>query len=506
MKKRLIALLGVCTLVAGLISGCSFGGPKEAALDKIQKGGFTVAASCHDPQIVVGDDGEYYMFGSHMVGAKCTDLRRFNYFATGVDAANPLFDNLLTGEFDAFSFVGKNTDDGYSVWAPDVSYNETMGKYVMYFGTTSSYMKSNICMATADQIEGPYSYVDTILYSGYGKSDVDQTNLSDVLGDTADLDKYLQYGGYNNKEWPNCIDPAAFTDADGRNWMVYGSWSGGIFLLELDRETGYPIHPKEDEENGIDPYYGIRLVGGGHHSIEGAYIQYDKDSGYYYLFVSYGELTSEGGYQIRQFRSENVTGPYVDAAGNTLEDQDDHFNYGLKMMGNYTFPSLNYTYMAPGGQSTFQDNDGKYYITYHQRFNNQGEYHEPRVHQMYQTKNGWFVAAPFATMGESLKADGYKKQDVQGTYYVVNHGTDISSKIREAESFKFSKDGKVEGAEQSGTFQLEEGTNYLTITLADVSYEGVLIDMEDEAGNAVRCFSAVAENNETIWGVQYLEE
>ena len=52
----------------------------------------------------------------------------------------------------------------------------------------------------------------------------------------------------------------------------------------------------------------------------------------------------------------------MDVAGNTLEDQDDHFNYGLKMMGNYTFPSLNYTYMAPGGQSTFQDDDGKYYI------------------------------------------------------------------------------------------------------------------------------------------------
>ena len=78
----------------------------------------------------------------------------------------------------------------------------------------------------------------------------------------------------------------------------------------------------------------------------------------------------------------------MDVAGNTLEDQDDHFNYGLKMMGNYTFPSLNYTYMAPGGQSTFQDDDGKYYITYHQRFDDGTEYHEPRVHQMYTNEDG----------------------------------------------------------------------------------------------------------------------
>ena len=40
-----------------------------------------------------------------------------------------------------------------------------------------------------------------------------------------------------------------FYDKDGRMWMVYGSWSGGIFLIEIDEETGYPIYPEADEEN-----------------------------------------------------------------------------------------------------------------------------------------------------------------------------------------------------------------------------------------------------------------
>lgn len=57
-----------------------------------------------------------------------------------------------------------------------------MKKYVMYFCTTSSYVKSTLCFATADNIEGPYTYVDTILYSGYGKSNISETNLYDVLG------------------------------------------------------------------------------------------------------------------------------------------------------------------------------------------------------------------------------------------------------------------------------------------------------------------------------------
>ena len=91
-------------------------------------------------------------------------------------------------------------------------------------------------------------------------------------------------------------------------WMVYGSWSGGIFLLEIDEKTGLVIHPKEDEKNGVDPYFGKRLLGGGHKSIEGPYILYDEESGYYYLFVSYGSLTREGGYQMRVFRSKTVDG------------------------------------------------------------------------------------------------------------------------------------------------------------------------------------------------------
>ncbi len=52
---------------------------------------------------------------------------------------------------------------------------------------------------------------------------------------------------------------------------------------ELDPETGLVIHPQADEENQVDPYFGKRLIGGGHNSIEGPYIQYDETSGYYYL-------------------------------------------------------------------------------------------------------------------------------------------------------------------------------------------------------------------------------
>ena len=366
IKKKMVRVLTIAGLLACLASGCASGGSsvgKEASADEIKKGGFTVAASCHDPQILREGD-TYYMFGSHMVGAKCQDLRKWNYFANGVDAANTLFDNLLTEPYAAFDFVGKNTDNGYSVWASNVIYNETMKKYVMYFCTTSSYVKSTLCFATADNIEGPYTYVDTILYSGYGKSNISETNLYDVLGKNADISRYLEYGGYNNKEWPNCIDPAIFTDADGRMWMNYGSWSGGIFLLEIDPTTGYPIYPVDDKD--ADPYYGYRLIGGGHHSAEGPYIQYDAENGYYYLFASINNCCDgeRSRYKVVVGRSQDLLGPYLDKSGKDMINNA----WELVLEGD------GQKFFGPGHNSIIvQDDAGTDWMIYHSYVKENGE-------------------------------------------------------------------------------------------------------------------------------------
>ena len=65
----------------------------------------------------------------------------------------------------------------------------------------------------------------------------------------------------------------------------------------------------------IDRYFGTKIAAGYGRSSEGTYAVYDKKAGYYYLYLTYGGLASDGGYQMRQFRSKSITGPYVDAAG-----------------------------------------------------------------------------------------------------------------------------------------------------------------------------------------------
>jgi hypothetical protein len=61
--------------------------------------------------------------------------------------------------------------------------------------------------------------------------------------------------------------------------------------------------------------YGKHLAGGDHSAIEGSYILYSPESGYYYLFASFGGFASTDGYNIRIARSKNPDGPYLDAAG-----------------------------------------------------------------------------------------------------------------------------------------------------------------------------------------------
>ena len=179
-----------------------------------------------------------------------------------------------------------------------------------------------------------------------------------------------------------------------------------------------------------------------------------------------------------------------------------HQNFGLKLSGNYKLPSLDRAYMATGHNSAFVDTDGKEYVVYHTRFNDGGEGHSPRVHQMLMNEEGWPCFLPYQTQGETVSEDGYAKDDVVGRYYVINQGTDISSDIANPFIVYLNKDGSCEGKEVSGTWEMKDDTYYMDITIDGTSYSGVFCQMKDEAGTDVMTFSAVG-NNQTISGVKY---
>ncbi len=479
--------------------------------DGIKKMAVPAMHSVHDPSILqVGD--KYYIYGSHMSSAHSNNLISWYKMSDGYNASNPIFGQIYDeGVYEeAFKYCGAPTsliptDDaatgGEHVWAPDVIYNETMGKYVMYYCVTSTWKTSALCWGVSDTPDGKFEWQGNLIYSGFNKDTIHETNVLDVVDEADAVGTYLNGAGeYQHKEYPNALDPSVFYDDDGRMWMVYGSWSGGIYLLELDPATGLVIHPEADPDNRVDPYFGKKLLGGEHKSIEAPYIL--KAGGYYYLFVSYGSLTREGGYQIRVFRSETPDGEYVDMHGQTPFGGG-HQVYGLKMSGNYDLPSIWLSYMATGHNSAFVDaNDGKLYVVYHTRFDNNTEMHSPRVHQMLINKEGWLCELPYQTNGETVSETGYDTSELVGRYFVINQGTKIDAEIARPVILYLQTNGTVVGEDVKGTWSKTDGTYYMDITIGEDTFSGVFCKMLDEAGTEVMTFSAVG-GNESVWGVKY---
>ncbi|MCR5297075.1 MAG: glycoside hydrolase family 43 protein [Clostridiales bacterium] len=476
------------------------------SVEGIATGVVNARTACHDPSIIAAN-GKYYIFGSHMAAASSENLRAWTILSTGYYSGNIVWGDIFAEGLHVFDYAGSPeslipTDDRtYHVWAPDVVWNEVLGKYMMYYCTTSTWNASNICFGVSDSVEGPYEWQDAVVYSGFDKKTVSATDAGLYADEAWIKSHYLTLAGtYNYREYPNAIDPSVFFDENGRFWMVYGSWSGGIYLLELDPRTGKAIHPEADPENDVDPYFGKRLLGGNHQSIEGPYILYDAEAGWYYLFVSYGNLTAHGGYQIRVFRSRTPDGEYEDMNGERVR-KSGQAQFGLKLSGNYTLPSVRTAYMATGHNSAMVDADGKRYICYHTRFNNGTEGHLPMVKQYGVNAEGWPCMLPYATRKETIPA-AFDPAEVPGRWYVINQGTGINDRIAEPFILYLYADGTVTGEELSGTWSVEEGTGYLRISIGDTGYSGVLCRMQDDAGTDVIVFSA-AGANESVWGVRY---
>lgn len=520
--KKLAIIGGSLVVVAGVVAAAAIGiksymnKPEQidsdftVSYDGIATGNVNARVSVHDPSIFKDTDGQFYIFGTHMTAAFSDNLRQWSIIGNGYSENNPVYGSLMSDP-QVFEYTGNGdsivpTDDGgVHLWAPDVIYNEAQGLYYLYYCTSSTFNASTLQFATAETIDGPYTFGGNLIYSGITNDTLESTDVLDYVTEDYAKENYITAGGeYNYEEWPNALDPTVFYDKDGKMWMVYGSWSGGIYLLEIDETTGQVIHPEADAENNVDAYFGKKLLGGGHKSIEGPYIVYDPDVDYYYLFVSYGGLNTHGGYQIRVFRSKTVDGDYVDMNDQyPTQDKGNHAYFGLKMSGNYYLPSLTTSYMATGHNSALVDTDtGKKYIAYHTRFANNGENFSDRVKQYFLNKEGWPCMLPYATDGETISETGYSKDDIVGEYYVINQGMTIDDTVSEPIKLVLTNKGNVYGDGITGTWTMEKNSYYMTITYDEKTYSGIFCKQNDEAGTEVMTFSAVG-SNETVWGVKY---
>lgn len=506
---------------------------------------------CHDPSIVIDNitnpaSPTYYIYGSHLGRGKTTaaeNYQEWTVFKTGEEnatATNSLFCNLsgnlinysdaytthavtsvkdhagktvTFGNFDAHGWQKKgNTVKGMQ-WAPDVIYNKTMKKWCMYMSLNGDNWASSIVCFTSDNVEGPWKYQGPVVFSGFlGKyahngyaaaDDWKNTDFTIATGETSLPERY-NVGDKWGSFWPNCIDPCVFYDDQDNLWMSYGSWSGGIFLLRLDKSNGlrdytytypYEVNGKAatsaaaSANTTSDPYFGKKIAGGYYVSGEASYVE--KIGSHYFLFMSYGGLVSTGGYQMRVFRSDNPEGPYVDCNGTSAVFNRYLMNYsatavdnrGVLLFGGYKWDPMSGAEIAQGHNSAFTDKEGRSFVVYHSRFTNKGEGHEVRVHQLFLNDEGWIMAAPFEFDGETITNNDIATKasiadtEIAGDYQFLRHeyGQNTEAKAYETPvNIRLNADGTISGAE-NGTWERTAGTDYIALTIDDVVYRGVLV-------------------------------
>lgn len=310
-------------------------------------------------------------------------------------------------------------------WAP---YGEFVnGEYRLYYSATRDFgsSESRIWLAVSQDPMGPFENRGVV---------VDSWGTDDSL--------------------PNAIDPHVLHAGEGRDYLIYGSFFGGIYMKELLPETGMPVEP--------DPCFLGRCVA--RKAVppvldgpEGAAGLYCPETGWYYLFYSYGWLGDN--YDIRVGRSKDPLGPYLDYQGRGLVGE----GLGLKLANSYIFRAKAPRakkgggwqwggFRGPGHGVPFLDPaTGRYFFVHHVRDGNPRDCKYDPVYDRYSYRHhymmirpmffvdGWPVLGPEPYAGESLETE--KPPD--GEMWEVIVLDDRDNKIKTSGNARLASDGSL---------------------------------------------------------------
>lgn len=462
----------------------------------------------HDPSVVKAGS-EYYIFGSHLAAAKSPDLVNWT-MVSSLSANHAVDESELFQTYSTEIAEGIAWTDGYKGnWAADVI-QAPNGKFWFYYNHCGQNLqlsdpaqleplevchhRSYLGLAEADAVDGPYVDKGIFLRSGY-RNAAEFTSFPLDNGQTT----------YTPAIDPNAIDPAAFFDKNGSLWMVYGSYSGGIFILEMDTTTG---KPKAGQG------YGKHLVGGDFRAIEGAFVMYSPVADYYYLFYSVAGFNVNGGYTIRIARSKTPDGPYLDPAGVDIATVGAGLEIGGKLLGGFEFSETlgetdpSWGYQSPGHNSAIYDEASKRHLLItHTRFPasataypNVPEAHAVRTHEMFVNKEGWLVVSPERFV--PLAGDNLVDPDlVPGHYKFVNQGLGVNTSAIKSGYITLHTNRTVSGSE-TGSW-MTQGDDSIKLVLESGTYFGVLKWQWDNGlKQLVPVLTAMARDGASVFGTR----
>ncbi|HEY0473964.1 MAG TPA: family 43 glycosylhydrolase [Kribbella sp.] len=310
-RRFLAAALAVAAVAAGTTAAAA--APPKPAVTTLNPISSSFADTFADPSIIQGRDGYWYAYAT----------------SDPLVANGPfgLMHIARTKDFSSWEYLGTVFNDstkpkwaapGSFFWAPDIRYFG--GRYVMYFTVTDTLANPGgdpaIGVATAPTPAGPWTATD-----------------GPVVAPKPDGN-----GGYFGT-----IDPALLTAADGKRYLYTGGFYGGISVTEVSPDGLHSVGTPTQVTVG-DRY-------------EGSYVVY-RD-GWYYLMGSSMNCCAgpTTGYSVFAGRSRSPRGPFLDAAGASLNES--------RVGGTTVITQNGNKWIGPGHHAFITDAAGQDHIVYH---------------------------------------------------------------------------------------------------------------------------------------------
>lgn len=304
----------------------------------------------HDPYMLQDPSTHlYWLYGTHQTIAYSSDLSTFTYttLATPDGACTQAEGTYWLPDSNHCPIIGPdfaswtglqtpradNNGENIDVWAPSLLYAN--GTYYQYYAIPyqpSTGAEAVIGLATSSTPYGPW------IDNGYVVTSWSST--------TSPVPSPNPWGFTAGTTW-NAIDPAPFLDDAGNWWLVYGSWSDGLRVLQLQTPStatssatvGFPV--SSNTANWTKVAY--RSAGE-----EGPFIYPYVFNGtqYYYYFAPINVCCSGTSSTYREIvgRSTSPMGPFADRGG-----------IALTSGGGTILVSSHGNIFGPGGASVFTD-------------------------------------------------------------------------------------------------------------------------------------------------------
>lgn len=434
----------------------------------------------HDPAVcLVGDT--FYMYSTDAIfvdTAAHTRMRPkgFVQMRKSADLVNWQFAGWAFPEIpaEAVEWVRSNNNGhgAHNVWAPYMvdMHDGTFHLYycVSAFGKNSSY----IGLAEAPSPLGPWKHVAPAVKTNSGTP-------------------------------TNAIDPSVITTSDGRCFMHYGSYFGGLNCLELNPATGLPT---------VEGDLGSKTASRANYrrdNIEAPEIIFNPDNGFYYLFLSYDPLMTT--YNVRVGRSRSAEGPFTDMHGRQLADSTENFPI---LTAPYRFEGHS-GWVGTGHCGVFTDADGNFFMAHQGRLASAPDMMVLHVRRMFFTPDGWPMVSPerYAAVRERF----FKPADIEGEWEIMrlfepraDRSGSASALLSEcdlldgdgngSQRFTLCQNGKIEPGE--GSWHFDSGKQTLSIAFGDDRIDDIAVfaghDWEREHDTAL--LTGLDRSGRALWG------